>query len=154
MYISLQVSVIVWLFSLYSVSCYVTRSKLHWLGDGLLGTASAFKNFNSVMAATVPIVETLLGTRKPETKLWKPFVNVIHLLFSLKLKMAQVHTRFERYLPAIDFSATVHMSSPSLIPQEVYFSLETLFFSQLSMKQTTLSIADTYITNSSGTLFF
>jgi hypothetical protein len=106
------------------------------------------------MAATVPIVETLLGTRKPETKLWKPFVNVIHLLFSLKLKMAQVHTRFERYLPAIDFSATVHMSLPSLIPQEVYFSLETLFFSQLSMKQTTLSIADTYITNSSGTLFF
>jgi len=72
----------------------------------LLGTVNASKNNSSVMAATVQIVETLLGTRKPDRKLLTQLFNVTHLLFSLKLKMAQVHTMFERYLPPLGFLIT------------------------------------------------
>ena len=69
----------------------------------MLGTVNAFKNFNTVMAATVQIVETLLAMRTPETKQLRQFVNVIRLLFNLKLKMAQIHSMFERYYPSIVF---------------------------------------------------
>jgi hypothetical protein len=65
---------------------------------------NAFKNFNTVMAATVQIVETLLGMRMPETKQLRQFVSVIRLLFSLKLEMTQIHSTFERYYPSIVFS--------------------------------------------------
>jgi hypothetical protein len=56
------------------------------------------------MAATVQIVETLLGMRMPETKQLRQFVSVIRLLFSLKLEMTQIHSTFERYYPSIVFS--------------------------------------------------
>lgn len=59
---------------------------------------NAFKNFNTVMAATVQIVETLLGMRMPETKQLRQFVSVIRLLFSLKLEMTQIHSTFERII--------------------------------------------------------
>lgn len=55
------------------------------------------------MAATVQIVETLLGMRMPETKQSRQFVNVIRLLFNLKSEMAQIHSMFERYYPSIVF---------------------------------------------------